>query len=102
MRTLLSFGMWRALTISAISTAWADCRFNEAESLNAKITSRVIIASRRECRVAGHKAAVHLPRPVGQLIATSRKSFANSTGCLAWAMDRMPNRMIGGGPNPTR
>ncbi len=44
MRTLLSFGMWLALTISAISTAWADCRFNEAESLNAKITSRVIIA----------------------------------------------------------
>jgi len=34
-----------ALAISTVSTAWAaDCRFNEAESLNAKITSKVIIA----------------------------------------------------------
>ena len=44
MRTFPSFGMWLALTISIISTAWADCRFNEAENLNAKITSKVIIA----------------------------------------------------------
>ncbi len=44
MRTLPSFGMWLALTISTISTAWADCRFNEAENLNAEFTSKVIIA----------------------------------------------------------
>ena len=44
MRTLSSFGMWLTLTIFTISPAWADCRFNEAESLNAKFTSKVIIA----------------------------------------------------------
>ena len=44
MRTLPSFGMWLTLTIFTISPAWADCRFNEAESLNAKFTSKVIIA----------------------------------------------------------
>lgn len=45
MRTLSSFGILLAFAISTVSTAWAaDCRFNEAESLNAKFTSKVIIA----------------------------------------------------------
>ena len=44
MRNWTSFGVGLALTLSTISSAWADCRFNEAESLNAKITSRIIIA----------------------------------------------------------
>lgn len=45
MRIARSFGILLALAISTVSTAWsAECKFNEAESLNAKFTSKVIIA----------------------------------------------------------
>ena len=40
MRNLTTFGIGLALTLSTISPAWADCNFNEAEALNAKVTSR--------------------------------------------------------------
>ena len=40
MRNLTSFGIGLALALSTISSAWADCNYNEAEALNAKVTSR--------------------------------------------------------------
>ncbi len=39
MRNLPSFGIGLALALSTISSAWADCTYNEAEALNAKVTS---------------------------------------------------------------
>jgi hypothetical protein len=39
MRILPSFGIGLALALSTISSAWADCTYNEAEALNAKVTS---------------------------------------------------------------
>lgn len=44
MRTLSKFGALLALAISTSSAAWADCRFNEAEGLNSKIKSEIVIA----------------------------------------------------------
>ena len=43
MKYLTGLGIGLALTLSTISSAWADCTYNEAESLNAKITSRGVI-----------------------------------------------------------
>jgi len=43
MRYLISFGIGLALELSTISSAWADCTYNEAEALNAKVTSRGVI-----------------------------------------------------------
>ena len=40
MRNLTGLGVGLALTLSAVSSAWADCTYNEAEALNAQITSR--------------------------------------------------------------
>lgn len=40
MRNLTGFGIGLALALSIISSAWADCTYNEAEALNAKVTSR--------------------------------------------------------------
>ncbi len=40
MRKLTGFGIGLALALSTISSAWADCTYNEAEALNAKVTSR--------------------------------------------------------------
>ena len=44
MRYLTGFGIGLALVFSTFSSAWADCTFNEAEALNGRITSNVIIA----------------------------------------------------------
>ena len=38
MRKLASFGIGLALSLSTISSVWAECTYNEAEALNAKIT----------------------------------------------------------------
>ncbi len=43
MRHLTGFGIGLALALSTISSAWADCTYNEAEALNAKVTSRGVI-----------------------------------------------------------
>ncbi len=40
MRKLTGFGIGLALALSTISSAWADCTYNEAEALNAEVTSR--------------------------------------------------------------
>ena len=40
MRYLTSFGIGLVLALSTISSAWADCTYNEAEALNTKVTSR--------------------------------------------------------------
>ncbi len=46
MRNLTSFGIGLALALSTISSAWADCTFNEAEALNAEVTSRGVTIDR--------------------------------------------------------
>ena len=40
MKYLTGLGIGLALTLATISSAWADCTFNEAEGLNSKVTSR--------------------------------------------------------------
>ena len=44
MRIFGGLGVWLALTFFIVSSAWADCRFNDAEKLNADFTSKIIIA----------------------------------------------------------
>jgi hypothetical protein len=46
MRNLPSFGIGLALALSTISSAWADCTYNEAEALNAEVTSRGVTIDR--------------------------------------------------------
>ena len=41
---LTGFGIGLALSLFTIPSVWAACTFNEAEGLNGKITSKIIIA----------------------------------------------------------
>ncbi len=44
MRALLSLGMSAAIFVFLVSTAWADCSWNEAESLNRQVPAKIVTA----------------------------------------------------------
>ena len=44
MRVWLSFGTSVSLFVILASTAWADCSWNEAESLNRQVPAKIVTA----------------------------------------------------------